>query len=258
VRIDQVPAGQSEYLLVNAGVAPAQRVEGAAGPDSAALGLAATTLKPKRLTGKYIYSQELLASTPMIEDAIRSDLRMAVEAAMSDGVINGVITPATASTHANINGFVNSLTQVDDGSAADAARFAGLAAEAVDGIHADTEAQVRVLVGVASYKLAAKVHLAGSGESGTELLMRRAGGFRSSSYIAGPASDIQDSILWAGGGGVSRGDSVAAMWGNGLEVIRDPYTQAAQGQIVLNWISLWDAAVAHRAGAYASIGLKLA
>jgi len=258
VRIDSVPVGQSEYLLVNAGVAPAQRVESAAGPDSVALGLAATSLKPKRLTGKYIYSVEIMASTPAIEDAIRSDLRMAVDSAMSNAVINGAaVAPSTASSHANVEGFISALTQADDGSVADAARFAGLAAEAVDGLHADTEGQVRVLVGVSTYQLAAAVHLAGSGESGAELLMRRAGGFRSSSYIPAVSSHIQDSILWAGGGGTARGDSVAAMWGAGMEVIRDPYTKAAQGEVVLTWITLWDAAVAHRSGAYKSIGIKV-
>ena len=46
-----------------------------------------------------------------------------------------------------------------------------------------------------------------------------------------------------------RGDSVAAMWPT-LEVIRDHYTKAGEGGVVLTWITLWDAAIAFRSDAY--------
>ena len=116
------------------------------------------------------------------------------------------------------------------------------------------------MIGVASYTHAAGVYQTGSGESGTEALMRRSGGCRASSYIPAPVSDVQDGNLYhaAGpnGGGAMRGDSVAAMWPT-LEVIRDPYSQASQG-VVLTWVSLWDAAVAFRSAAYARVAFKLA
>ena len=65
-------------------------------------------------------------------------------------------------------------------------------------------------------------------------------------------------ILHAGGpnGGAMRGDSVAAMWPT-LEVIRDIYSQASQG-VVLTWVTLWDAAVAFRADAYAQRDIQIA
>ena len=53
-----------------------------------------------------------------------------------------------------------------------------------------------------------------------------------------------------------RGDSVAAVWPT-LEIVRDIYGQASQG-VVLTWVSLWDAAVAFRATAYARVPFRLA
>ena len=97
---------------------------------------------------------------------------------------------------------------------ADAARYGRVHAEAVDGIHAGMEKEVMGLIGDETYRHAAGVYIAGSGESGSELLSRRSGGCMASTYIPNAASDIQSAILHAAGpnGGAMRGDSVAAMW----------------------------------------------
>ena len=79
-----------------------------------------------------------------------------------------------------------------------------------------------------------------------------------SSYIPAIASKKQSAILHAAGpngGGIMRGDSVAAMWPV-LEVIRDPYSKASQG-VVLTWVGLWDAAVAFRSAAYAVSNIQI-
>ena len=65
------------------------------------------------------------------------------------------------------------------------------------------------------------------------------------------------SFTWliGNGGGVMRGDSVAAVWPT-LEIIRDIYSQASQG-VVLTWVTLWDAKVAFRAAAYERVAFKI-
>ena len=68
----------------------------------------------------------------------------------------------------------------------------------------------------------------------------------------------QSAILHAAGpngGGVMRGDSVAAVWPT-LEVIRDIYSEASRG-VVLTWVALWDAKVALRADAYEHIAINI-
>ena len=90
---------------------------------------------------------------------------------MNNLIINGdPVDPNDAATNANVAGFISALTQVDDTAVADAARYGRLHAEAVDGIHAGMEKEVMGLIGDESYRHAAGVYIAGSGESGSELL----------------------------------------------------------------------------------------
>ena len=137
--------------------------------------------------------------------------------------------------------------------------YAGSHAEAIDGIHASMETEVSSVIGVASYRHAASVYQAGSGESGSEALKRRSMSCVASSYIPAPtgATLIQNgNIYHLGGpnGGPMRGDSVAAIWPT-LEIIMDRYTQASIG-VVLTTVMLWDLEAAFRAAAYDRITFR--
>ena len=252
VRIDTVPSGLSEWPLLTGAAAPEPKSEDAAAPDAVAATFNTQTLKPKRLTGRYIFTVEQQVQVLGIEQALRRDLADAVRSKMSDQVING------NGTTPNVTGFLQRLAAPTDPS--DEATFesyAGMHAMAVDGIHADREREVSSVIGVATYKHASAVYQSGSGESGTDALMRRSAGCRASSFIPAVASDIQNGNILHGGMDVMRGDSIAAMWPS-LEVIRDIYTRAGQGEVVLTWVSLWDAYTAFRTAAYARVAFKLA
>ena len=255
VRVDSVPVGRSEWPLITSGVAPAQAKEPDAGAAAVAAGFSFTNLKPKRLTGSYELSHELIASVPDVEGALRRDLADAVKSSMNQQIINGA-SPTTAAPQ-NVEGLVTALTAEDDTAEADAARYGRLHAEAVDGLHASKETEVMSLIGTATYQHAAGVYISGSGESGSELLMRRSGGCMASTYIPDAASSIQNAILHASGpnGGAQRGDSVASLWPT-LEIIRDIYSKASSG-VVLTWVGLWDAKVALREDAYKLVGVHI-
>ena len=256
VRIDSVPAGQAEYVLFATGVSPTQTAEKAA-KDAEAATFTTNTLKPKRLTGRYRWTVEQSAHVGAgLEAAFRRDLRDAVMAAMSNGVING------NGTAPNVTGFLNRLTApAVPGTVATYSDYAGAAASAVDGIHATTEGEVSIVAGTATYRHAAGVIASGSSEAATEAMARRSGGFRASSFIpaapdSGNRANVQAALLHAGQGS-ARGDSVAAMW-PGVEVIRDPYTAAASGEVSLTWVALWDAYTVFRSDAYKRVAFKLA
>ena len=255
VRLDTVPVGRTEFPLLSGGTAPDQAKEDTGTPTAAAATFSFANLKPKRLTGQYELTHEEIASVPDIEQALRRDLADAVKSKMSDIIINGPVP--TGSAPQNIEGFISELTAVNDTTEADAARYGQLHSEAVDGIHAETEQQVSSVIGVSTYQHAAGKYIAGSGESGTELLMRRSGGCMASTYIPAKDSMLQNAILHGSGanGRAMRGDSVAAMWPT-LEIVRDIYTKASQG-IILTWITLWDAKVAFRADAYKLVGIHI-
>ena len=257
VRMDSVPSGRSEWPLITGAVAPAQTKEPGAAAAAAAATFEFASLKPKRLTGRYEYSHEIAASVVDLEQALRRDLADSVSAAMSQSIIAGAAP--TAGNPQHVQGFISKLGAADDLSAAEATAgdYGRLHSLAVDGIHASMETEVMGVIGDETYQHAAGLYIAGSGESGSELLKRRSGGCMASTYIPDAAAMKQSAILHAGsenGGGMMRGDSVAAMWPT-LEVIRDIYSQASQG-VVLTWVTLWDAAVAFRPDAYKHIAVQ--
>ena len=109
--------------------------------------------------------------------------------AMSNAIVNGaavdVSDPATA---ANVQGFVSKLTAATAPSAqATYADYAGSHAGLVDGLHASRESEVSSVIGVETYSHAAGVYQTGSGESGSEALMRRSMSCMASSYIPAAA-----------------------------------------------------------------------
>ncbi|MDE0205989.1 MAG: phage major capsid protein [Candidatus Tectomicrobia bacterium] len=258
VRMDTVPVGRTEWPLISGGAAPAQAKEGTAAAAAVAATFTFANLKAKRLTGVYEYTHEEAASVADIEQALRRDLADAVRSAMSNLIINGATPDGT--NPERVQGFLNAISApADAGSTAVYGDYAGAHASGIDGIHAEMETEVSSVIGTDVYQHAATVYQTGSGESGSEALRRRSRSCRASTYIPDASSGQSKGNLFhlAGmnGGGIMRGDSVAAVWPT-LEVIRDIYTKASQG-VVLTWVALWDAKVAFRSRAYYRTAFKI-
>ena len=259
VRLDEVPAGRTEWPLLTGTVAPAQAKEGDAAAAATAASFTFAALKQKRLTGRYEFTHEMNASVPDIEQALRRDLADAVKASMNQTIING--SAETTQNPERIQGFIGRLGAATDLSSAEAtaADYGRLHSLGVDGVHASRETEVMGVISDEVYTHAAGTYITGSGESGSELLSRRSAGCMASTYIPDAVSMKQSAILHAAGpngAGIMRGDSVAAMWPT-LEVIRDIYTQASIG-VVLTWVTLWDCRTALRSAAYKHIAIQIA
>ena len=261
VRMDSVPVGRSEWTLITAGVVPAQAKEGTEAAAAVTATFATATLKPKRLTGVFEYTHEIAASVADIESALRLDLADAVKSKMSDLIVNGAA--ATNDIPQNVQGFLATIAAPDDAAAtAVFSDYAGAHAAGCDGISAEMETEVSSVIAPDVYKHAASVYQAGSGESGSEALKRRSMSCRASSYI--PSADASTGqskgnifhLSGPNGGGIMRGDSVAALWSS-LEIIRDVYSKASQGGVILTWLALWDLRAAFRASAYSRQAFKI-
>ena len=257
VRLDSVPTGLTEWPLMTGGTDVRAKSEGAAREDSDAATFSTTSLKPKKLTGafKWTYEQALQIG-PDLEASLRRDLTDSVRNLMNDQLVRG------NGTSPNITGLFGAIAAATDLSSA-AATYATLSAlhcEGVDGIHAAMESEVSSLIGIDTYRFACGLYQTGSGEAAIEALNRRGRSCMATPYIPAPvtanSATKQDAILHAGMDAM-RGDSVAAVWPS-LEVIRDPYSGASKGEIVLTWLSFWDARVALRADAYKRIAIQTA
>ena len=260
VRIDAVPTGRAEWPIITSGAPVAAIAEGSAATAAAAAVFGLATLTPKKLTGRFEYSWELSASVPEIEMALRRDLTDSITSLMSTQLITGT------GTAPQVRGFDTAITEPADAAAvATYADYAGFHSLAVDGIHASTEREVRSVIPVDVYQHSARQYQAGTGsvaaESGSEALARRSGGTMSSVFVAETVSGGQRKKCYLhaaspNGGGIMRGDSVAAVWPT-IEIIRDPYSQASIG-VSLTFIILWDCYAALRPAAYKRIAFDIA
>ena len=258
LRVDSVPAGMSEWLVITGNIAPVQKKEGTAATAAVSASFTTATLKPKKLTAETEYTHELGVSVGDIENQLRINLMAAMRNKMSDILISG--TAPDTSNPERIEGFLSELTDPTAPTAVAAyADYGSLHALGVDGIHASMETEVSGLIGVESYRHAASVYQTGSGESGSEALKRRSMMCVASAHLPDADSNVQQGILHAAGpngGGIMRGDSVGSVWPT-LEIVMDKYSNASVG-VKLTAITMWDAKVALRAAAYKQISFQLA
>ena len=190
-----MPAGQAQWPLLGSGVAPAQKAETADAPDAVAATFATQTLRPKKLTGRYTYTVVQAAEVPDIEPALRRDLGDAVRAQMSNQAVNGT------GANGQVNGLLSRIAAPGDPPAeSDFEDYAGVHALAVDGIHAGREAEVSSVIGVETFRHAAKQYGTGGEESGLEAMTRRSAMCQASSFIPDATNaDIQaGNLLHAG------------------------------------------------------------
>ena len=61
-----------------------------------------------------------------------------------------------------------------------------------------------------------------------------------SAHIPAAANSIQDGLVYRAENGM--GSAVAPIW-NGFELIRDPFSNAAEGQVAVTAVALWNFAI---------------
>lgn len=255
VSMDSVGAGEVSHLVLSAGVSPEQKAEGA-GKDAEAATIAATVLEPTRLTAGYLFRVEDMARSRGLEPALRADLAAAMRSRMDYYVLRGDGDAPEPS------GFLDdtsgSLAAPTDTQAAlpTFAETVGFAADAIDGLYAPMMSDVHTLMGPSAYAVAAKTFTPNGDISAATYLSRQAGGLRSTAHMPAPADvsgkDYEQAVIARRG--VGR-NAVAAVW-EGLELIRDPYSGAAKGQVALRAIALWDFAIL-RAAAFKRIRVRV-
>ena len=238
VDLRERPAGETGYPVITTGVtihAPAGSAA-AAETDGA---IAVITLAPKRLQGSLALRREDLSTFAELDGGVRTHLRTAVQSKMDSEVLNrtgdGMLDKGTAPTN--------------PGTATTAATYIAAAYAAVDGAYAESVGDVRVLVGTGAagvYQHMGKLPV----NSGTaaevsvaEKLASVTGGLRASSLVPAYGSNRQDAVVVKG---PARQNIVAATWG--VELLPDPFSRAAEGEIRLYVISLFDFAITRTAG----------
>ena len=235
-----VPTGSANFPVLSGGVVPAN-VEAAGAANETAAVLTANVLDPIRLPASYRMQYESIQKLAMMEDSLRLDLAGAIEEARDAAIIAGDGTAPA------VEGFLSELTDPSNPSAvAVFADYASARAGLVDGKYAMSENDVKIVCGKETYKAASAIYQSGSGTSALEKF-----GARVSAHVTAPASNIQKAIA-----SMSQGRAVAPMW-PAIGLIRDVFSGAAKGEIILTATVLWNFAILDSSG-FSLLEFKLA
>lgn len=232
-----VPSGASSYPVLSAGVEPAYAASGASADQTKAL-LVPNNLKPERLTSEYLVDLADINEFGMMEDALRTDLA----GAMSEARDKAIIASA-----ANPEGFDAALTAADDPTAVSTFEtYAAARPGLVDGRHAHSANDVRIVTGAKTYQHAATLYQTGSGTSAISQLNAMV-----SPHVPAVSGNIQKAYASR-----SQGRAISPMWPS-ISLIRDSISVASTGRLKLIAIALWAFKVLDADG-FASLKFKLA
>lgn len=248
IAMPMVPAGERQYTYLSAGADPEMKAKGAA-VDADAATFTPVDFSPVRLTARYLFRREDVASFAGMEAALRGDLSMVMQESMDNQILNGTgVAP-------NVDGLLATAANggLDDvanpGAVVTAATLIDTYAALVDGRYAKTQGAVRVAIGAATYaKLASLV------QGDAYVYDRYAMQTRIEALMPAAAANVQQAV--AAKVNAPGPNAVAPVW-EGLELIRDPYTGAAKAEVAVTAIMLWNFGLIRKAG-FARLKFKLA
>ena len=253
VTMESVPVGSASYPVTTAGASAAQRQRSTDSAADAAWTVGVTEMKPKRNAVRLLFSIEDAARIPGLESALTRDLRMALTEGVDRAIFLGDAT--ATGTDADITGLQTAaITEATVTQAnkvlgpGTLAAFTGL----VDGIHAMSMADLKVVAAVGAWRLWENTIINSTADNMTlAAFLRMAGLSWSARGEIETATSNGDFGAFIGRGMGIDGAGVAAIWEAG-ELIRDPYSGAAKGEVALTLCYLWDFALP-RASSFARI-----
>ena len=228
VRMPTVSPGEAHFPALTTAPPAAPQAEDAAA-DATAAAYTLTKRTPTRITGQFVIRLEDIALFPAME----TDLRRSISRALADRLDKEIIIGDGSSP--NLSGLFNQATDVT--AAASVETFAtGVAriAALVDGRHANGWGDIRLLLGVDTFELYAGLFQSNGDVSLFDYLAGKVGMVRVSNKGPAKASNAQKGLALLG----AQGQSVQVPVWSGVELISDPYTQAAKGQRIVTAVML--------------------
>ncbi len=254
IEMPTVGTGIASYPVLSTSVTGGMKAEDAAAAETAGA-YTVTDADPRRLTGSFRIRKEDQAKLPNLEESLRENLSMVLSDEFDKQAVNG------NGTAPNLNGILQQLTDATDPAtgAESYERYVTAFASHIDGLFATVETDIRGLVGPHTLR-----HMAGTfggssvrgDRSVAEYLRTAFGGVRATRRIADPTSNVQQAIVRRMNPAGDR-VAVAPVW-MGLELVRDIYSDAPKGQIVVTGTVLVGGVVLLRKAAFVEDSFRLA
>lgn len=228
VSMPTVAPGEAHFPALTTAPPAGPKAEDAAA-DATAAAFTLTKRTPTRITGQFVVRIEDIALFPSME----SDLRRAIGRAIADSVDKQVINGD--GTAPNLTGLFGVATDVSAaGSVETFATGVARIAALVDGTHANGWGDIRLLIGSDTFELYASLFQSNGDMSLYDYLAGKLGAVRVSDKGPAKASNAQKGLALLG----AQGQAVQVPVWKGMELISDPYTNAAKGQRIVTAVML--------------------
>ena len=245
ITMESVPAGTASFPVTTSGPSAAQRQRSTDAAADAAWTVGVTEMRPKRNALRILFSVEDSARIPGLESALTRDLRMALVEGVDRAIFLG--DAGASGNDADITGLNSAAiteTEITQTNKILGPGTLGAFTGMVDGIHANgLGADLRVVASVGAWRLWEDTIINSTADNMTLAAFLRGAGL---SWMArgeiATATDDGDFGAFVGRGRGIEGAAVAAVWEAG-ELIRDPYSGAAKGEVALTLTYLWDFAL---------------
>ena len=243
IDMPQVGGGTASHPVLTTGTPAGMKAKGAAADETEAA-FTISTSTPKRVTGSFRVRVEDMALFPQLEDSLRRDIPMSLANAVEEQILNGDgIAP-------NINGLLKRLTNPDAAMEKHTpGKYVSTIAGSLDGIHGYTLGDLRTLAGKQTYQAMASGYFASTAVSTASYLDTYTGGLRMSDRIPDVTSNLQAGIVRLG---MRPMCAVSVVWG-GVTLIRDIFSGAASGEIVVTALQLIGDVHVLRDGSFAEV-----
>ena len=243
-----VGAGEQGFAVMTTPPPAAPKAKDADAPATAS---AITVHKSsvKRITGQYTIRVEDVSQFPQLEETLRVEIPRSIANTMDQQLLAGsgsdpelksifslLVDPTADTTTETFESFISTITGK------------------LDGIHANELADIRSLVGMKTYEVMTSLFATNTAVSAADYLHSKIGGLRASKRITAPATDNQQGLVRLGDEPMC---AVAPLWG-GVQLIDDPYTNAAKGQRTITAYQLISDVLMLRPAAFAQVDFHLA
>ena len=250
VEMPTVGTGIASYPVLSTSLQGGMKGESKAAAEGAGA-FTVTDADPRRLTGAFRIRREDIAKLPGLEESLRENIGAVLSDELDKQVVNG------NGTAPNLNGLLQQLDNPDAPATGqeDYARYQAALSSHIDGLFATMPGDVRALVGVETLRHMLGIYRANEdAATAYDLATTRYGGVRATRRLATAA--VQNAIIRRANPAGDR-VAVAPVW-MGLELIRDPYTAAGKGEIVVTATSLVGGVVLLRSGAFVQDSFRVA
>ena len=220
-----VGVGETVYPVLTATLSVEALAENAAGTETTGA-FSSDVLVPSRLQASFFYSREDRARMSMLDSSLRMNLSDGLADGLDDVILSGTNGLFTGTNLPN-----NNVTTADTYDT----YISNLMYGQIDGRYAAMSSDLRMVVGSDTYAdMGATYRNTSVDRSVLDRIMEMTGGVRVSAHVPAVASERQNTVIMRG----MSMTAVAPTW-EGVTIIPDEVTKAANGQIVITAVMLY-------------------